>query len=110
MADIKFTWTVTNLERKCDTGLVLGAAYLVEASDDVYKSSVVGTVEFETPEDLDSITAYSDLTQDLVVGWIKAKLGEENVDKVETALTTAVSEQRQPTRALGVPWPVPQAA
>jgi hypothetical protein len=110
MSDIKFTWTVTNLERQCDTGLVLGAAYMVEASDDVYKSSVVGTIEFDAPEDDSSIVPYFDLTQDLVLGWIKEKLGEENTAKVEDALNTAVSEQRQPTRALGIPWPVAAAA
>jgi hypothetical protein len=104
MADIKFIWTVTNLERKCNTGLVLGAAYSIEATDEVYKSSLTGTLEFDLPEDEKPEVPFCDLTPDLVVGWIKAKMGDENIQKVEQALTTALSEQRRPTRALGLPW------
>jgi len=39
-----------------------------------------------------------------VVGWVKAKLGEEAVEKLEGAVLASLSEQRSPTKALGVPW------
>jgi len=39
-----------------------------------------------------------------VVGWLQLALGEEKVQEVAQALLTQLSEQREPTKASGVPW------
>jgi hypothetical protein len=39
-----------------------------------------------------------------VVGWVKEKLTAEKVTEIEAALQTQLDEQRQPTKAGGLPW------
>jgi hypothetical protein len=39
-----------------------------------------------------------------VIEWVQEKLGDEAVANVEAALQSQIDEQRQPTKAAGVPW------
>jgi hypothetical protein len=39
-----------------------------------------------------------------VVGWLKEKFGAEKVSEIEAALQAQLDEQRQPTKAAGLPW------
>jgi len=49
--------------------------------------------------------AFDDLTEEVVVGWVKEKLGgEEKVAEIEAALAAQIAEKQAPTKAAGVPW------
>ena len=71
------------------------------ANDGTYSSGAYGSLGFERPENL---IPFSDLTQELVVSWVKEALGEEKVQGILDALQGQLDEQRQPTRASGLPW------
>jgi hypothetical protein len=48
---------------------------------------------------------FADLTEELVVGWVKEALGgQEKVDEIEAALQAQLNEQHAPTTAPGLPW------
>jgi hypothetical protein len=47
---------------------------------------------------------YADLTEEIVVGWVKDHFGEEKVDEIEAALQAQLDQQHAPTTAPGVPW------
>lgn len=96
-----FTWAIANLERKTADGFVFTAHYTVEAKDDTYSAGAYGSIGFERPENL---IPFADLTEDIVVGWVKEALGDEKVANVESALQDQLDEQRNPTKAAGVPW------
>lgn len=97
-----FTWAIANLERETADGFVYIAHYTVNATDgEAYSAGAYGSIGFERP---DNLIPYDDLTQDMVVGWVKEKLGEEQVEKVETALQSQIDEKRAPTKASGTPW------
>jgi hypothetical protein len=96
-----FTWAIANLERKTADGFVFTAHYTVEAKDDTYSAGAYGSIGFERPENL---IPFADLTEDTVVGWVKEALGDEKVANVESALQGQLDEQRNPTKAAGVPW------
>jgi len=97
-----FTWAIANLERETADGFVMTAHYTVSAADDAYSSSAYGSIGFERPE---SLIPFADLTEDLVVGWVKEALGgDEKVTEVQDALQGQIDEQRAPTKAAGVPW------
>ena len=81
------TWKIANLERETADGFVFTAAY--------------GSIGLERPE---SLVPFADLTEEIVVGWVKEKLGEEAVTNVETALQAQIDEQHAPTKATGLPW------
>ena len=97
-----FTWAIANLERETTDGFVYTAHYTVNATDgEAYSAGAYGSIGFERPEEL---IPFDDLTQEIVIEWVKEKLGEEQVEKVETALQSQIDEKRAPTKASGTPW------
>ena len=95
------TWKITQLERETADGYVFTAHYTVEASDETYKSGAYGSIGFERPE---TLVPYSELTEELVLQWVKDQLTAEKVTEVETALQAQLDEQKTPTKASGMPW------
>jgi hypothetical protein len=96
-----FTWKISQLERETQDGFVYTAHYTVDAKDDTYSAGAYGSIGFERPDDL---VPFADLTEDLVVEWVKAALTEEKVADVEAALQLQIDEQRAPSKAAGLPW------
>lgn len=97
-----FTWNISQLERETADGFVFTVHYTVNASDDTYSSGAYGSIGLERP---DTLIPYSDLTEELVIGWVKEKLGgDEKVQEIESALQAQLDEQRTPTKASGIPW------
>ena len=98
----EFTWAIANLERETADGYVFCAHYTVSANDGTYASSAYGSIGFQRPDDL---IPFADLTEELVVGWVKQALGgDEKVAEIEAALQAQIDEQRAPSKAAGVPW------
>ena len=96
-----FTWNIANLERETSDGYVYTAHYTVNAADDTYSSGAYGSLGLERG---DTLVPFADLTEATVVGWLKEKLTAEKVTEIEAALQAQLDEQRQPTKAGGLPW------
>jgi hypothetical protein len=97
-----FTWKIANLERETADGYVYVAHYTVNATDDAYSAGAYGSIGLERPEG--ELIPFSELTEELVVSWIQHQLTGEKVAEIEAALQAQLDEQRQPTKAAGVPW------
>ena len=106
-----FTWKVANLERNVADGKVNVVHYTVSAvSDEVnpasenggfYSAGAYGSVGL----DGDVSVEFAELTQALVVEWVKTALGgDEKVAEIEAALDAQIAEQQAPTKAAGLPW------
>jgi hypothetical protein len=74
----------------------------VDASDGTYSAGAYGSIGFERPED--DMIPFADLTEEIVIGWVKDKFGDEKVAEVEAALQSQLDEQRAPSKASGLPW------
>lgn len=97
-----FEWKIASLDRETLDGFVFTAHYTVSAADGTYSAGAYGSIGFERPE---SLIPFADLTEDLVVGWVKEALGgDEKVAEIEAALQSQINEQRTPTKASGKPW------
>ena len=68
-----------------------------------YSASSIGTVELDAP-DSENFTAYADITEANVQGWVEAKIGADSLAKIEESLDAQIAEQRTPTKASGMPW------
>ena len=101
MADTVFTWAIANLERETNDGFVFLAHYTVNANDGTYSAGAYGSLGFERP---DNLIPFADLTEEIVIGWVKDQFGAEKVAEIEAALQSQIDEQRNPTKAAGVPW------
>jgi hypothetical protein len=97
------TWGIAQMERHTADGIVFTVHYTINANDGTYSSGAYGSVGLEAPEG--NVIPYSDLTQEIVVGWTKSKLGgDEKVAEIQAALQAQIDQQRTPTTAAGVPW------
>lgn len=99
-----FTWKVANLERETEDGYVYVVHYTVDAvsDDQVYRAGAYGSIGLERPEG--ELIPFSELTEELVVSWLQHQLTGEKVAEIEAALQAQLDEQRQPTKAAGLPW------
>jgi len=97
------TWNVNTLERITATGEVQTVHYTVDCEDGTYRAGAYGSVGLD-PADPNDMIPYADITKEQVIGWLHAKLGEEAVANVESALQAQIDEQRAPSKATGTPW------
>jgi len=98
---VTYTWKIGQLDRETSDGFVFTAHYTVTGDNGTYTAGAYGSQGFERP---DTLVAYSELTEEIVLGWLKTALTEEKVLEVEKALEAQIEEQVQPTKAAGVPW------
>ena len=101
----EFNWRIAQLERNTTDGVVFTAHYTIDAKDEAYFSAgAFGCVGLEQP-DPETTIPFDDLTEELVVEWVKEKLGgEEKVEEIEAALQSQLDEKHAPTKAAGLPW------
>ena len=98
-----FEWHVANMEHYTADGAVFTVHYTVGANDGTYSSSAYGSIGLEKPEPGNMIP-YADLTEEIVVGWVKDHFGAEKVGEIEAALKQQLDQQHAPTTAPGLPW------
>ena len=97
-----FTWSAVTLERILANGAVTTVHYTVNANDGTYQAGAYGSVGLEVGE---TLIPYADLTEEIVIGWVKDRVGgEEKVAEIEAALQSQIDEQRAPVMASGTPW------
>jgi hypothetical protein len=97
-----FQWSIAQLERHTADGIVFTVHYTVDANDGTYNAGAYGSIGLEQPEG--NIIPFADLTPEIVIGWVQEKLTAEKVSEIEAALQAQLDEQRQPTKASGLPW------
>ena len=95
-----YLWTINQLNRLTSDGFVITAHYNVSATDGTYQASTYGTASYtQTPGE--SYVPYAALTEAVVVGWVKASLGEANV---EASLQSQIDALKAPVQEAGGPW------
>jgi hypothetical protein len=95
---MNFTWNVVQMDRLTSDGFVVTVHYNVSAVDGEFTASTYGTVGY-TEEG--AFTPYSQLTESVVVGWVKDSLGQATV---EESLAAQIEAQKNPVQETGLPW------
>jgi hypothetical protein len=96
-----YDWAIANLDRHTSDGIVFSVHWTLAANDGTYASSAYGSIGFERPRNL---VPYANLTEEMVIEWVKEALTPEKVADIEAVLQQQISEERTPTKAAGVPW------
>ena len=98
------TWTISTLERNTDDGVVV-AHWRASDSETVgeveHVGSSYGTCGFTPDADADGYTAYADITEAQVIGWVKADV---DADAVEASIASQIADSKAPAITAGVPW------
>ncbi|MEK9917985.1 MAG: hypothetical protein VW496_01205 [Pelagibacteraceae bacterium] len=102
------TWRVVSCEydvTKDGKSNVVTAAHweCVDADDDGCSGRVYGSVGVPT-DDLSNFTVFDDLTEDQVIGWVKAVLGDGEVASIEANVAAQIAKTHTPTQGSGTPW------
>ena len=96
------TWEVNTLERELADGYVKKVIYRVKGIDgSEEKARATGEVDLEKPE---TLIPYKDLTESTVLGWVKTKLGTDEVAAIEKSLEDEIALINTPVTATGKPW------
>jgi hypothetical protein len=74
--------------------------------DDIPEDKKVGDVKTEAkdPWKDNAFVEYDKLDEDTVIGWVKSKLGEEQVKSIEDGIASQIDSQENPTSGKGKPW------
>ena len=96
------TWEINTLERELADGYVKKVIYRVKGIDGKEeKARATGEVELEKPK---TLIPYNKLTEETVLGWVKTKLGTDEVARVEKYLEDEIKLLNTPVTATGKPW------
>jgi len=95
---MEFNWKVVQTDYNTSDKFITTVHYNVSAVDGEFTASTYGTVGY-TEEG--AFTPYSQLTEAVVVGWVKESLGEATV---EEALAAQIEAQKNPVSESGLPW------
>ena len=98
------TWTISTLERNTDDGVVV-AHWRASDSETVgeveHSGSSYGSCGFTPDADADGYTAYADITEAQVIGWVKADV---DADAIEASIAAQIADSKAPAISTGVPW------
>jgi len=94
------TWNIEQMDRQTSDGLVTTVHWRANAVEDSYTATSYGSVGLSAGE---TLIPFADLTKEVVMGWVKDKLGEEQVTQIEEGLTAQIESQKAPVSASGLP-------
>jgi hypothetical protein len=103
---MKKTWIIHQLERKSDNGFVFNVhwRYSFMDSDDstkTYYADNYGVASYTQDPESENYIPYEDLTEEIVIDWVKASLDMETIEK---NLSEKIEQQKNPPVLTGVPW------
>ena len=100
---ITYTWnckTVDTYPTKSDqTDVIFNVHWRLTGVDDTEDNNAgdsYGVVPLDT-EDLSTFTAFADITEADVIGWVEAALGEDQVAALKTSIDAQIAEKITPT-------------
>lgn len=76
--------------------VIYNVHWRVTKEDEDYFASSYGTQILNT-EDIQDFIPFEEVTSEIVEGWTKAALGEEEVSYIESSLDQQIEDQKNPT-------------
>ena len=98
-----YLWTIQQMDRLTSAGFVVTVHYNVSATNGTYSASTYGTISYQKQPG-ETFVPYDQLTEEIVVGWVKESLGEATV---EASLQSQIDAQINPVQQSGLPWSKP---
>jgi hypothetical protein len=80
------------------TDVVYNVHWIVTGTSDTYSSTSIGT-QTVTLDESTPFIPFADLTNDIVVGWTKDAMGEEQVASIESGIADAIEKEINPVTA-----------
>lgn len=100
-------WEVLDLKREVADGFVYQVDFKLSATEGGETVDGNARVTFPRPESLE--VAYADLTEEVVIGWVKAERGSERVANMEAQINEALELKIGAAKQSGMPWAAAEA-
>jgi hypothetical protein len=105
---MKTTWKIAQLKRKPSSGLVIEVTYIMNFELESETDRHVGSVTLEGDETSETFIPFEELTEAIVLEWVKTTVGEEKITEIETNAETRLQERidkkTNPEFLVGTPW------
>lgn len=102
------TWKIAQLKRNSSNGLVIEVTYFMNFLHEGLSDRKVGGVALTGDPTDPAFIPYEDLTEEIVINWVKAELGTEAVAEVEAEflarLEAVIEKKNNSTVLVGTPW------
>ena len=105
MTTINKKWKVDAIDQQTEDGLIVNVQWRLEATGEGKPTDLYGSVLFGRG---DSFIPFEQLTEDIVIGWVKDKFGEQHVANLEEAVENQfkqVNREDKITTSLHQPFP-----
>ncbi len=101
-------WKIVNLKRDPNNGLVFEVTYIMNFKLQEESDRKVGMITLEgDPNDKDFVP-FEQLTEEIIIDWVKDVLGEEEINKTksehETRMQERIDRKTNPEFLQGLPW------
>ena len=100
---IAYTWNCTTVDtyptKSDQTDVIFNVHWRLNGVDDTEDENTgdsYGVVSLDT-EDLSTFTAFADITEADVIGWVEAAFGEDQIAAVKTSIDAQIAEKITPT-------------
>jgi hypothetical protein len=85
-----------NHEHNGHEQVIYNVHWRVTKEDDEFIGSSYGTQSLNT-EDIQDFIPFDEVTSEMVEGWVKNAMGEEEVSNIESSLDQQIEDQKNPT-------------
>jgi hypothetical protein len=96
---IAYDWNCKTVDvhpqEKGQTDVVYNVHWIVTGVDEKYSATNIGTQVVPLSEG-GAFIPFEDLTNEIVVGWTKEAMGEDQVDQIETSIAGQIEDQKNP--------------
>ena len=96
-----FEWKICDCLRSTDDGFVFSIYFSVTSVYSFLTYTFNSNVTLDRPNIL---IPFDDLDEELMLEWVKNKLGESNVKQIQNTIADRLKKVEQPDFASGLPW------
>jgi hypothetical protein len=94
-------WKVADTERYSSDGCIFRIVYCAMLVDGETSLSNCDYIFLEKQKDF---IPFEDLTEEIIISWIKERLGQEKVSSIELNLIENMKKQKNDVPIFGLPW------
>ena len=102
------TFKIANMKRTPDAGVVVKVVYIMEFEYNGISDRHVGSIELAGDASAPDFIPFEDLTEEIVIDWVKAELGEAKLAEIDNEFQNRLEAKYQakqnPEFISGKPW------
>lgn len=101
-------WKIAQLKRNPSNGLVFEVTFIMNFELENETDRHVGSVKLEGDPTSETFVPYEELTETIVLEWVKEELTQEKITEIETSMEIRLQERIEkkanPEFLTGTPW------